>query len=254
MAAAAYNMTDSEVHLRNAPIMEAIIDIQFDGSEASIPDLSLDLAGYSKPESISMMAVSIRASEHELEKHTGPRHIGYRYVSEDEKHILQIRNDGFTFSQLNPYTDWRDFSQSARPLWATISPLHGAGRAKRIAVRYINRLLAPYSSEGTIVFKDFYSNAPDLPYNVEADVQHYLTRMVIAPNRLAGSVAVINQTIEGKPEEGCLPLILDIDVYVEGTDFALDDPAVWELLAELRVIKNDIFKGTMTGKALELCQ
>ena len=49
-----------------------------------------------------------------------------------------------------------------------------------------------------------------------------------------------------------LPLILDIDVFVEGKSFAADGDEVWEQLDQLRDFKNRIFFGSLTPKALEL--
>jgi uncharacterized protein (TIGR04255 family) len=48
-----------------------------------------------------------------------------------------------------------------------------------------------------------------------------------------------------------VPVILDIDVFRESR-FAVDGNAVWDYLAQLRVLKNRLFFGALTDEAVEL--
>jgi uncharacterized protein (TIGR04255 family) len=53
-------------------------------------------------------------------------------------------------------------------------------------------------------------------------------------------------------EKVIVPVILDIDVFVEGKVFASTGEELWEQLDQLRELKNRVFFGSLTPKALEL--
>ena len=153
--------------------------------------------------------------------------------------------DGFTFSKLKPYEDWKAFSGAAKDLWgrstSLVSPIH----ATRVAVRYVNRLgLAVGVNLG-----DYLQTVPKIADGIPQGLGGFLMRLVI-PDVASGSVAILTQTTVPDPSPTTYPVILDIDAFRE---VVLDpaDTQLWTILEELRRFKNTIFFKTLTKLALE---
>jgi uncharacterized protein (TIGR04255 family) len=90
---------------------------------------------------------------------------------------------------------------------------------------------------------------PELGEGLPAELVGLLTRLVV-PIREIDATAIITQAAEPTTELH-QPFLFDIDVFRQHP-FDPDSPATWELLEQLRAVKNQIFFGSVTDKTLEL--
>jgi uncharacterized protein (TIGR04255 family) len=239
-------------HLANAPIAEAVLDIQVRlPSNIRLTHLEAmhrDIRDrYPNRRTRHRLEINIKL---EGEAKTGsPTEDGYLFQSRDGKRIVQARLDGFTFNKLKPYDDWNALREEARELWGRYVDIARPEAAHRIALRYINRIELPLPIHD---FKDFVRTAPDIAPGIPQAVQNFFLRLEIPYSN--GALAIVTETVQ-PPEDPTsattLPLILDIDV-IRAEGFAPPFTGVWEKFEELRNMKNDIFFSTITTRAEEL--
>lgn len=239
-------------HLRNAPIIEAIIDFRVKLPPAFNPEdfssFSRDLSDrYPKnePRRIFTGAFGIKEDKPFIEKPEIRGIQGYIYKSEDEKNIAQFRIDGFTFSRLNPYTEWESVFSEAKNLWEIYSSKSSPELISRIAVRYINKLDLPLKMKG---FEEYLTAPPQVPESLPQKVSQFLTRVVIHE---ADITANIIQALDKSLKPDHIGVILDIDVY-KGSKLGINESSVWSEFGRLREMKNRIFFGSITEDTARL--
>src|SRR4030067_493876 len=103
--------------LKNAPIVEALIDIRVklpSGVDVKkIGDIYESIKEL-YPEKIEQKISEVEFKlKKEQVKALSHKINGYRYISSDKKQILQTRLDGFTFSRLHPYIKWEELRNEA---------------------------------------------------------------------------------------------------------------------------------------------
>ena len=244
-------------HLTQAPIAEAVVDIRaslpqsFDITELShLPD---GVSGnFLASESMKGFFGSIEFGK-ELEK---PRTqaidrgiVGYSYKSVDSTKVLQLRNDGFTLNKLKPYDDWSKLRDEARQLWNIYLGLARPESISRIALRYINHLNIPNSVEN-FDFGEYLTSAPQVPNELPQAILSFFYRVVL-PDPSVGAIAIINQAVESIADPKVVPIILDVDAFIEG-NFEPDSDKIWDAFEKLHVFKNNIFFSYITEKTAEL--
>ncbi|MBE0461827.1 MAG: TIGR04255 family protein, partial [Candidatus Aminicenantes bacterium] len=108
--------------LRNAPITEALVDIRVKAppqADVKTVDSMHELikSRYPKKQEQRMSEIKIELKPGEELAKQLTKINGFRYLSSDEKEIVQARMDGFTFNKLFPYTKWEDLRNEAHRLW-----------------------------------------------------------------------------------------------------------------------------------------
>lgn len=245
--------------LPNAPIVEAVIDIQHRLVENVPADqLLFELDGYDKSTPMNRIEIGIHFQDGEMTNQTD-RHgsHGYKYTNTRERFAVHFRNNGVTTSKLKPYDTWESFQPIAQKHWNTYCSKFNLGpdAVTRVAVRYVNRIMVPADSEG-IRIQDYLSNAPEIPDETDRGTIHeFLCRMVLPIPEFEGEVIIIS-TMEEYVDEGqiaYLPLVLDIDVFKTFDGGRLDSlEQMWSIIGQMRDIKNEMFDKIVTPKALEL--
>ena len=113
-------------HLPNAPIKEAIINIQIKDADVDPKSLDLSIEGFSQSTEISEAEPRGQPQPAGVMRKTESHsHIGYRLESDDGKNILQIRKQGVTVSQFAPYTEWADLCNLAQAVWSSFEAAAG---------------------------------------------------------------------------------------------------------------------------------
>jgi uncharacterized protein (TIGR04255 family) len=168
------------------------------------------------------------------------------FVSRDGRQIVQARLDGFTFNRLRPYQSWARFREEARAHWERYRSLARPETITRVALRYINRIEVPVSARD---FKEYLLTTPEIAPGLSQGLAGFFMRIVI-PLDSFGCTAIVTETME-EPKSGRLPLILDIDVFVEEA-LAPDAEEVWQVLETLRAAKNEVFFKSITPRTREL--
>ena len=245
-------MTDYPV-LKNAPITEALLDIQVSlGSEVGLDVLATIqnrlLNRY--PERQDRMQWQIQAdiltTADPAISHSGGQ-IGYMFLppASHQDRAFQAHLNGFAFSKLKPYETWKAFQSEARELWDLYVDIVQPNGINRLALRTINSLDLPLPFED---FKEYILTTPEVAPGIPAGLSHFFMQMTIP--QPGGEVAVITSAMQPlrRPNPDSVTVIFDIDVYIEQT-FEIGSDSIWEKFEALHSIKNEIFFSSLTDKA-----
>jgi len=241
--------------LKNAPVKEALIDIQFESSiELTHIDAIADRVRerYSKKTDIWQTVLGIGQSEGGQNTADNTL-LGRRLESKDGRFVLLMRRNGLAVSRLAPYVDWDDLRNEAKTCWAALLEVSGLPSVSRIAVRYINEIRIPLPIGD---FDEFLTCPPTVPAALPQAISEFVTRVVI-PDPDNQTVSIVTQALQAAPSfvEGkpVAPVILDIDVFRVGVLPAAGGE-IWALLDILRGQKNKMFFEHLTEKAVEMYQ
>lgn len=239
-------------HLEHAPIIEAVIEIkcppQVPWDEDTIPEeVAKLLQGYQLLSSRSEYRQKVNIKDNvpipdPMEK-VGWK--GVRYQSEDEKYVAAFNRDGFVFSRVGPYETWEQFRTEALRGWDVHKGLAKPSDVRRIGLRFINRIPLP---RGEVDLDDFIFPGPQPPRDLPFPFISFLHRDTF---KVPGHPYIIN--IVSAPSVGSevdSAIILDIDVYLQEA-FKADDSKIQEHLEDMRILKNEVFWGSIPKKFLE---
>ena len=243
-------------HLEHAPIVEAVIEIkcppQVPWNEDTIPDeVGKLLSGYQLLDSRSEYSQTVNFEDNvpipESMEKVGWK--GVRYRSEDESYIAAFNRDGFVFSRVGRYETWEKFSAEASRVWKVHRSLARPSDVHRIGLRFINRIRLPSSG---IDLDDFIYPGPQPPKNLGFPIVSFLHKDTFA---VPGNPYLINiiRTSSPSPSAGGdvdYAIILDIDVYLQET-FEVDDIKIEGHLEDMRILKNEVFWGSIPRPLLE---
>ncbi len=238
-------------HLQNAPIKEALIDIQVALPEKGSMEALLSLYESFKDDYPDMKALhrgefGFQLNGGESAQTTmGHSVIGYRFASSDGTQVVQFRNDGFTFSRLEPYQDWEQMRDEAIKLWEIYINSASPMLITRVATRFINVFTLPYGSD----LNSYLKAPPVIPEGLNNEVGGFFTRIEIHEPTI-GARGLITQTLEKSPEDQA-SIVLDIDVFKLGR-YEIGEKGYLECLENLHDYKNDIFFKSLTDTAMEL--
>ena len=234
-----------------APITEALIDIQ-----AQLPqEVKLDVlaqvysaiqAEYPKSEEMLIIQGQMIAGA-SVGATASQSQIGYRFFSKDQKQIIQVRLDGFTFSRLAPYDCWETFRDEAKRLWSIYESLTHPEAIARLAIRYINRLDIPLPIGD---LKDYLRTFPEVSPDLPQGLSGYFMQLQIPQENLA-AMLVINQAIVPPPTPDFVSILLDLDLFLE-RDIPSDEIALWNILEQMHEQKNKAFEACITESTREL--
>ena len=228
-------------HLKNAPIVEALIDLrvnvqpEFDAGE--FLKLSKELSDRYpkfKPRKLITGAVGLHAGKPFVQPPEDKGIHGYIFQSTDDKEIAQFRKDGFTFSRLHPYTEWENIFSEASRLWNLFCSKTPVDMITRIAVRYINRLDLPLPMND---FAEYLTAPPKVPKSLPQALSQFLTKIVFQEADITANVI---QTLDKSHKPDHVGIILDIDVFKMNSD-GFDKETVLSQFGQLRTFKNRIF-------------
>lgn len=239
-------------HLRRAPIVEAVLDVRtvlppgtrVEGLRELPPHLR-DAYPDETPQHGVAARFSISAADAKIDQ--APKWLrGYMFHSTDDLYRVQFRQDGFTMNRLSPYTDWDDVAQRARAAWTAFASLSSPQAVTRVAVRYINR----FELRLPVELGEYLVSAPELPPQVPQDLSGFLWRWVVGDEE-TGAMCNLIQASEIVAEAQSIGILLDIDCFM-AESIEPDEELVFGRLAQLRGVKNRIFFGSLTPKALEM--
>ena len=243
-------------HLRNAPIVEATIDLQiaFDNpptadslrqlhdqirdqypilDEQKQAQIQLGPFGLANP-SLQQIDATVR---------------GYLFFPHDRLEIIQFRRDGFTFNRLRPYTSFEDVFEKTSRAWRIYREHFSTGRLTRIGMRYINQFQVPFSDGKVSVDEYIRTGLANL------DIPNVLLTNFVSHCSLVDPETGFsgNWTLSRlqPPIPGILGIALDIDVSTQSpAHLSVPDPM--SIVVVMRELKNRLFFSTLTDKALAL--
>jgi len=244
-------------HLTNAPIREAVIDIQVTTpiSLDALKEISARLKDRPhKQDELWHASIGFQINadgKGSANTSTDRSPVGYRYTFKNHPYVLQCQVRGFTFSHLPPYGNWEEMSAIAKELWGIYLEVAKPQTVSRIAVRYINSLPIPLPIAD---FADYLNVPPIVPEGLPQSLASFLQRFVMVDNSTdTEMVAVVTQVLEELTQTSKVTILLDIDAaktYPIG--FASNTVSIWSVLEELRNFKNRVFFKYLTEKTIRM--
>ena len=242
-------------HLRNAPIVEAVIDFRARAetgwTESRITEaLKTLLPDYPKRLSMSGFQHEFTLGPGAVPEGTRMETgwVGLRCQTEDGLHVAQFNRDGFMFARLRPYDQWEQLVGEGLRLWKLFVEIAEPSEIQRMGLRFINRISLP---PGDNRIEDYLEPAPAEVRDVELPFQHFFHQDTFGVPGYPYAVRLV-RTIQ--PQQGPDPqssgIILDIDVFTT-QPFEPDPQTIEQRLTEMRWLKNKMFFGSVASKALE---
>jgi uncharacterized protein (TIGR04255 family) len=241
-------------NLRRAPVVEALLDITVRFSQPVDPsrfnelhsDISSDYPTVETRQGFQFTLVAPKLIPG-TPAATPTGVLAYVFKTADTVRVVQSKRDGFTFSQLTPYLGWESTAQEAIRVWRLYQRRYQPERVLRLAVRYINRLRLP----GPVLdFDDYITATPRIPPDLPQGVSEFSVSYVVPlAERTAGRIHVAFSAAEMSAAE--VPVLFDINIVQECDIDPSDMSEIERSFAILRVLKNQIFFGTLTEKAVE---
>ena len=247
--------TEQFPHLKNAPIVEAIIDlrarVEADWKESEItPALKRLLLDYPKKLSMTGLQPEFTFGLGVVPegKSIDRGWTGVRCQTEDGLQVAEFSRDGFMFARLRPYEDWGRLAGEALRLWRMFLDLGKPAEIQRFGVRFINRITLPARF---VLLEDYLDPAPQGARDLDLLFQHFLHQDIFGVPGHAYTIRMI-RTIQPEPVPNpqASGIILDIDVFTTQS-FEPEPQALEHRLTEMQWLKNKMFFGSITSKALE---
>lgn len=235
---------------KSAPITEAVIELRLQPStpvdKAALRELAESLkADFPKQAPMQFLSMGIaRQPDQTFQQSVSQSIIGVRLAKADDSRVLQIRQEGYAYSHMAPYTDWDTFRTEALPLWKRYRELYPEARLSRCALRYINRIDIP---EAQIEIYDYFSLYPKIPEALPQQDVIGMTLNLQMPQKDLECVANVQQAISEPVKPGQISFILDIDIFRLQIE-SWNDEEAWGFLEKLRERKNEIFEACITDR------
>lgn len=173
--------------------------------------------------------------------------LGFQFWNEEKTQIVQFRLNGFSFSRLFPYQNWKQFSVEAKRLWdiyRSSLPIQGI---ERLALRYINRLKIP---KAKIDLSDYFTVRPKVPEFRESSLSNFLCRIQLRFTKDDIDTIITTTPAKDTPE-GESHIIFDMDVF-KATNLKSSNNIMWSEFDKLKEIRWQIFKDGLGKRAWEL--
>ena len=173
------------------------------------------------------------------------------FQKKEEDQLIQIRQNGFSFNRLTPYTSLDDYLPEIERVWLLFAEYFSPLLVRRVGLRYINRIALPLGN-GKIELDDYLKSGPKLPTESHLQFAGFMHQQQLIEQE-TGNVANVVLTTQPTENEK-LPLIFDIGTTNEKSF----EPSNWEQvktsIESLRKLKNHIFFDSLTEKCRCLFQ
>jgi len=251
-------MSAPHLKLLHPPIVEAVLDVDCD-----MPS-TFNLAALEKTsrEAFSERYPKFRTQfleEAQIEQKAGqPIQVSaqrklqaFQCLQEDEKQLVQVRMQGFSFNRLAPYTSLDDYLPEIERTWGIFISIASPVQIRAVRLRYINRILLPLTN-GRVELADYLQVATRFPDEDHLRFAGFLSQYAAVEINTGHQVNIV--LTSQPPESDTVAIIFDIGV----TSLETTEPENWAwLLAKtqsLRHLKNRIFRNTLTEQCLNLFQ
>lgn len=252
-------MADAPIpQLQNPPIVEAVLDIDCDVPPGfDLP--ALEVASRARLRDQYPKFRMQMMQEHRIEMSAGtPPSASTRlavqalqFLHEDERQLVQVRANGFSFNRLAPYTTLNDYLPEIERTWRLYVGLVSPVQIRIIRLRYINRILLPMTTH-TVDLDEFLKIGPRLPNEEKLVLSGFLIQQAAIEKDTGHQVNLV--LTAQAPVIETLPVILDITVASVVNAEPNDWSTMMPTIGALRSLKNRIFQNTLSDKCIELFQ
>lgn len=252
------DMIEPELKLAKAPIVEAVIDIDcdmppgFDLAALEGPAHEAFRAQYPKFRNQFLEQHRIESKADEPAKHSAKRALqALQFLHDDEKQLVQVRTQGFSFNRLAPYTTLDDYLPEIHRTWEIFVGIASPVQIRVVRLRYINRILLPFTGE-RVELADYFKVSPKLPDEDKLQFAGFINQHTAVEVDTGHQVNIV--LASQPPENEKLSIIFDICVASAGAAEAEDWTWILAEIQSLRGLKNRIFRNTLSETCLNLFQ
>jgi len=247
----------NQMKLDKAPIVEVVVDIDCDMPPSFLIE-HVDPASIAMHKEYPIIRKNYELT-HEIKQKIGEEPVlsatqpivqALRFLHADEKQLVQVRNSGFSFNRLAPYTSLDNYLEEIRRTWNLFANAFEPVRIKQIRLRYINRFDLPLTN-GNVELSDYLTVAPSLPDENPMLLNGFVNQSLTTDKESGNSARIILASHPSKLD--VLTLVLDIGVFGCNTGNIQWDFIHEELIA-LRDLKNRIFFSMLKDKCTTLFQ
>lgn len=243
-------MSDEQEIYIKAPSIEAVIDLQFvfedklsESELSNLKDIYLD--DFPELQIIHQASAHFKFGAQNVFDVDSSEVIGYTLRNSNTARVVQIKNNGFTYSHLAPYTNWNNFKDEYFPLLRKYINATSPKAITRTALRYVNKFKFDWPK--TLELKDYFNIYPEVPEYTQSLITKFSLKTEI-PQPDIDSTAIIN-FLSGF-ESNVMFFLLDIDVFSQ-KNMSVNIEELEAKLIEIRKRKNNIFEKSITDKTRE---
>ncbi len=251
-------MSESDLKLANAPIVEAVLDIECDlPPSPEFTALEMPARDCFRVEYPNFQIQYMDEVEFEIKVGEPPNTLrrrgihAFQFLSADEKQVVQIRRQGYSFNRLARYSGLDDYLPEIERTWGLFVGLACPIRIRSVRLRYINRLSLP-RREGLVELNDYLRIGPRLPDELGLTFVGFLNQHSAVETETGHEVNIVLTSEPGELEVH--PVIFDITVVSPTSTEPEDWPFILSRIQSLRTLKNRIFRDTLTEECLKLFQ
>jgi uncharacterized protein (TIGR04255 family) len=252
-------MNKPPLKLKNPPIVEAVLDIDCDlppnkqlaKLEQTAQEQFTD--HYPKPRKMYVLQHKFEAKPDGTSNvsvmNEGVRSL--QFLKDDEKQLVQVRTQGFSFNRLAPYSSLDDYLPEIERTWRLYVKLAEPVQVRTIRLRYINRILIPLT-KGSIELEAYFKTGPRLPDEEKLKLLGFLIQHSAIEVDTEFQVNTV-LTLQ-RHERSELPIIFDNCVAAPGSEDPEDWSGILGKIRDLRTLKNHVFERTLTKECMKLFQ
>ncbi len=171
------------------------------------------------------------------------------HKSQDGKQLIQVRNQGYSFNRLAPYTILDDYLPEIKRTWNLYRDIANPSLIRRIQLRFINRILLPLT-DGSVDLDDYFVVGPKLPDEDNLTFTGFVNQHS-AYEQSTGNRAKIT-TASQDVENRHLPVLFDIETSNTSTIAPEEWGQILGHVTSLRSLSNRIFEHTLTPPCMQL--
>lgn len=245
-------MSASPLKLKNPPIVEAVLDIECDnppGFEVSTVEeaaRNVFLETYPKLRTQFMQRHQLKMSEEpELSVERMVQALQFR--TDDERQLVQVRKDGYSFNRLAPYTSLGEYLSEIERTWRLYINIVHPLQITAVRLRYINRLELP-AINGALQLSDYLKVSPQLPAAAKLVFAGFINQHSAREVGTGNEADIILASEPGSDD--CYPVVFDITVAKGEASEPSNWPWILDAIESLRSLKNRIFEHTLTEPCL----
>jgi len=233
--------------LRTPPITEALVDIQATFPTPLTKTTIIKLHPKIKDEYPQIQ--ELNKFEGKIEFGTGKpaanqltsEFNGYLFWAADKSQVTQFRLNGFAISRLKPYESGDALIAEAKRLWPMYKNNFNPEKVNRIAMRYINSIPLSVGSN----LRDYFPLIASTPDDLANPIEYYFSQM--AYKKTGAHILITHASSQTGTDK--INHVIDIDV---SQDCSLnpnsDNSKIWDIINELRIIKNNVFDKYTSSK------
>ena len=250
-------MNQSDLKLPNPPIVEAVLDIECDlppgqqlsALEESVRQIFRDRYPKFRTQFLQEHQIQVKADAPPEVSVQLKGVQAFQFLQDDEKQLVQVRAQGFSFNRLAPYTSLDDYLPEIERTWRLYIELAKPVQIRLIRLRYINRILLP-TVAGRVQLDDYFTIAPRLPEEEKLTLVGFLNQHTAEEVETGNQVNII--LTAQLPEGDRLPVIFDNAVTAPKPGEPEDWSWISSRIQVLRDLKNRIFRSALTKTCLDL--